>query len=120
MAYEVYKKEHWGVTGDFLRLIENLSVLVFQQQNRHYSFGDAYVVHKNNLEKASLSTLPTSHTERARAPALAFQGNNTMEKGLGEDLNEKGQGQAEKVTSWHSWFELVPGSTTICFFRTTP
>ena len=68
----------------FLRVIENLSV--FQQQNRHYSFGDAYVAHKNTVENASLNTLRTSTVERARVPAIAFHGQNIRYKGLGDDF----------------------------------
>ena len=45
-----------------------------------------------------MRTLPSLTAERARAPALAFQGHNTREKSLGEDLNEKGKGQAQKGT----------------------
>ena len=85
-----------------LRLTENLGPLVFQKK-RHCTFGDANIGHKNTLERARLSCLPTPPAERARAPSLAFQRHNTSEKGLGEkglgeDLNEKGQGQAQEMT----------------------
>ena len=95
---QVYDIYHWGEAGA-LFMSEKMSGLVSQQHNRHCSFGDAYIVHKNTLEKARLSTLPTPPAESARALALAIQGHNTRDKGLGEDLNENGQGQAQKVTS---------------------
>ena len=59
--------------------------------------------------KTPFCTLPTPPAERARASSLAFQGRNTRKKGVSKDLNEKCQGHAQKVTSWHSCLNLCPG-----------
>ena len=95
--FEVYSKYYWVKQVFFLRLIENLGPLVSTTRPGIVLWGRVYCP-QNTLERASLSTLPTPPAERARAPALAFHGQNTREKGLAEDLNEKGQGQAQEMT----------------------
>ena len=131
-----HSKEDWGVNRCFFTSDWKSGPSSFQKKKRITALGTRILPTKTKapLEGAVwASYLCTPSAVRARAPALAFQGYNTREKGLGEYLNEKDQRQAQKVTSWyslfelvpscsswHSWFELVHGSTTIWYFWTTP
>ena len=84
--------------------------------------GRVYCPQKHSRE-GSLRTLPTPLAERPRALALTFQRDNTRQEGLGEDLTEKDQGQAQKVKIRPSGFDRFPGViryVTICYFWTTP
>ena len=54
---------------------------------------------QHTLSSGQLDNVAYIPTERPCALALTFQRDNTTEKGLGEELTETDQGQAQKVKS---------------------
>ena len=71
---------------------------VFFLSNGIHLSGTCVLPTKNKTREGSLTTLLTSPTGR-RALALTFKRDNTIQEGLGEELTEPDQGQAQKVIS---------------------